>query len=531
MNSKEIEYLVQENRGLMEIGKALSVEKNLNVVFEMIIEKARELTSADGGAIYILSPDEKVLQFKVVHTDSLNWRLGGTSGNPIHLPDIPLYHKNGVPNLMNVSSYVANTGKAVNIPDVYHAEHFHFTNTKIIDRQNNYRSKSMLVLPMKNHEDEIIGVLSLINALKDGEIIPFSKKLETITEALASQAAIALTNSLLIHDLEELLESFIRTIAHGMGIKSPHTGNHIRRVEELTMQIAAAVNSEHSGKLGEIYFNEHEMKELRIAAWMHDIGKITIPGYIEEKSTKLQTVFDRINLLKTRFELIKETLRNAFFQKKIELLQNGNKQDLPNLEKQLNGELQTLDDDFKFLTEINQGKEFIPLEQIDKVKQIATKTYFLNGQEFPFLEDDEIENLIVESGTLTAKEKQIIADHARISYEMLHELPFPKKMKNIPAYASAHHEKLDGSGYPLGLKAEQLPLQTRILAIADIFDALTAPDRPYKKGKTLSQALTILENMVKNNLLDRDVFNLIMKRKLYLKFAEKELNKEQIDTK
>ncbi|HHE37681.1 MAG TPA: GAF domain-containing protein [Candidatus Cloacimonetes bacterium] len=526
---QEIEQLIKKNRSLVEIGKALSAEKNLDAVLEMVVDKAREFTNADAGSIYILTPDEKTLQFKIIHTDSLNWRMGGTSGNPITLPDIPIIREDGHPNLMNVCSYVAYTGKAVNIPDVYFAENFNFANTKIIDAANNYRSKSMLVLPMRNHENDIIGVLSLINAMEKGKIVPFSKDVEEITEALASQAAIALTNSILIHDLEELLESFIRSIAHGMGIKSPHTGNHIRRVEELTMQIARTINSENSGKFSNTYFNEDEMKELRIAAWMHDIGKITTPEFIFNKATKLQTIFDRIKLLETRFNLIKEIKKNEHSGQKYDLIKRGKKEEVPALEKNFEKQINELEDEINFLNEVNIGKEYLAEEKIDRIKSISRKKYILDGQEFPYLEKNEVENLIINKGTLTQKEKQMMDNHANVSYEMLHELPFPKKMNKIPIYASGHHEKLDGSGYPLGLKAEQLPLQTRILAIADIFDALTAHDRPYKEGKTLSESMSILEKMVLSNFLDKDIFEIFRTNKLYLLFAEKELKKEQID--
>ncbi|MBC8384461.1 MAG: GAF domain-containing protein [Candidatus Cloacimonetes bacterium] len=528
-NPVRIRQLIKKNRSLVEIGKALSAEKDLDVVFEMIIEKAREFTNADGGSIYILTPDEKTLQFKIIHTDTLNWRMGGTSGNPITLPDIPIIREDGHPNLMNVCSYVAYTGKAVNIPDVYFAENFNFANTKIIDKENNFRSKSMLVLPMRNHENDIIGVLSLINAMENGKVVSFSRDIEEITEALASQAAVALTNSILINELEELLESFIRSIAHGMGIKSPPTGNHIRRVEELTMNIAHAINSEQSGKFRRICFDNDELKELRIAAWMHDIGKITTPEFIFKKATKLQTIFDRIDLLETRFKLIKASKEKEFLNKKIDLMSEKKEECIPGLENEYDLQMKKLENEIIFLKDVNTGKEFLSNEKTEKIKFIGKKKYVLDGQEFPYLEENEVENLIINKGTLTLKEKQVMDNHANVSYEMLHELPFPKKMKNIPIYASGHHEKLDGSGYPLGLKASQLPLQTRILAIADVFDALTAHDRPYKEGNKLSESMAIVEKMVKDNLLDKNVFEIFKTHKIYLQFAERELKKEQID--
>ncbi len=292
---------------LTEIGLALSAEKNINRLMEMILSEARAFTNADGGTLYIMSDDESKLIFTIIQNDSINVRMGGTKGR-ITWPSVKMKNDDGSPNHSNVSSHAAITGEAVNIDDVYSAKGFNFSGTKKFDRENGYRSKSMMVVPMRNHENEIIGVLQLINALdpKTGEVISFSPESQEMTLSLASQAAVALTNNQLIHDLESLLESFIKTIAAAIDEKSPYTGGHIRRVAQLTMAIAHKINEVKSGPFADTGFSADQLKELRMAAWLHDMGKITTPEHVIDKAKKLQTVYDRFNEIKARMEIIKK---------------------------------------------------------------------------------------------------------------------------------------------------------------------------------------------------------------------------------
>jgi transcriptional regulator with GAF, ATPase, and Fis domain len=270
-----MEKQLDQIRRLNQIGTALSAEKNLDRLLEMIVDEAREFTNADGGTLYIMSDDEEELNFAIVQNTSLNVRMGGTGGK-ITWSSVRLKNLDGKPNHANVSAYAAITGQVVNISDVYHAEGFNFEGTRRFDAETGYRSKSMLVVPMRNHENDIIGVLQLLNAqiARTTEVISFSTENQKMTESLASQAAVAISNNRLIHDLENLLESFIRTIATAIDEKSPYTGGHVRRVSELTMTIAEKINKSVDGPYASIYFDEDKLKELRISAWLHDVGKI-----------------------------------------------------------------------------------------------------------------------------------------------------------------------------------------------------------------------------------------------------------------
>ncbi len=413
---------------------------------------------------------------------------------------------------------------------------------------------------MSNHENEVIGVLQLLNAKdsESGEVIPFARDNEEMVISLASQAAVALENAQLIQSLKDLFESFIKSIATAIDEKSPYTGGHIRRVTELTMMIAHKINDAKEGPFAEVIFSEDELEELRIASWMHDVGKITTPEYVIDKSHKLETLCDRIELVKTRFDFIKQLTEKEYLQKKIELLEDnrqrqeereqraesskqkteGSRQGesdeqyqkaLARLETTYQEELSAIEQARLFVIKCNAASRPMSDNQIEMLKQIARKTYEYNGERRPYLTKDELHNLSIRKGTLTARERKIIENHASMSIKILNQLPFPKKLANVPRYAGGHHEKLDGSGYPQGLTAEELPLQARIMALADIFEALTAKDRPYKSPMKLSKAVQILESMCTQNHLDSDIYDLFIKSGLYIDYAEKELNREQID--
>jgi len=517
----------EQIRRLTHIGAALSAESNIDRLLEMILEEARRFTNADGGTLYVMSDDEKQLHFAIIETDSLNVRMGGSSGEIIW-PPVDLYSADGSPNYSNVSSYSALSGEVVNIADVYHAEEFNFEGTRQYDAETGYRSESMLVIPMRNHENDIIGILQLINARDrdNGGTIPFPIFSQELTESLASQAAIALTKNSLIIDLQNLFESFIKTIAAAIDEKSPYTGDHGRRVVELTMMIAEMINEMNHGPFENVVFNKNQMNELRIAAWLHDVGKVAIPEYVMDKSTKLTTVHDRIELLRTRIEVLKRDIENDLLKK--ELARRGT-YDEESFKKKYANKISKLEDDYEFLASINRGAEFVTDEQLKRLSKIGRKPWMVNGTRQPFLTEDERRNLGIRKGTLTDEERVIINNHAAITGRMLSQMPFPKKLKNIPCYASSHHECLNGRGYPLGLKAEDIPIQSRILALADVFEALTASDRPYRRGNTLSQAVKILECMVRDNHLDTDLFDLFINQKIHLDYAKKELSQSQID--
>ncbi|MFO7666251.1 MAG: HD domain-containing phosphohydrolase [Desulfobacterales bacterium] len=508
----------------IKIGLALSTEKNIDKLLEMIVFEARAMVNADAGTLYIKDKVKNYLNFKILQNDTMNLRMGGTSGIEINFPGIPLY-PDGKPNHYNVSSHVAISGEIVNIPDVYEAEGFDFTGPKKYDAKTGYRSKSMLVIPLANHENDIIGVLQLLNAKnpETGEVTAFSNEYVDDIASLASQAAVALTNTQLIQDLTNLLYAFIKSIAMAIDEKSAYTGGHIKRVVDLSMMIAEKINESKNPPFKNTSFSDDEMEELHIAAWMHDIGKITTPEYVVDKSTKLQTIFDRIILVETRFNLIARSIENKYLNGKLELLQKGaDKKEIGNLDSELKAELKNLESDLEFIKSSNLPGEFMSDDKISRIKEIAAKTYILSDVEHPYITEEELENLTIKKGSVTEKERKIIENHSAVAFKMLSQLPFPKKLHNVPVYASEHHEKLDGSGYPKGLTLNNLPLQSRIIAVADIFEALTARDRPYRKPIDVYQALKIMNFMKKDNHIDPDIYDLLVESKLYEKYMERE---------
>ncbi len=511
------EDLVQRLEQLNSIGASLSAERDINRLLEAILTAAKTITRADGGSLYRLT-EERTLRFEIVRTSSLKYHLGGTTGNPVPFYPIQLY-KDGKPNHSMVAAYAALTGKTVNIADAYTAEGFDFSGTRAFDSKTGYRSKSFLTVPMRNHENETIGVLQLINAQdpRSGEIVAFSASDQRLAESLASQAAIALTNRMLINQLEQLFESFINLINSAIDEKSPYTGGHCQRVPVLTMLLAEAVNETREGPLSEFSMSEKDRYELKIAGLLHDCGKVTTPVHVVDKATKLEAIYDRIHLIDTRFEVLKRDLELESLKKKIG-------------EKQLRDRLRELEDDRRFVHACNIGGERMRDEDIERVRRIGQYRWRdVSGHEANFLTDDEVKNLTIRAGTLTPEERQIINHHIVATIKMLEALPWPKHLTKVAEYAGGHHERMDGKGYPRGLTREQMSVQARCMGIADIFEALTAKDRPYKKGKTLSESLEILGRMKLNNHVDPDLFDIFVRRKVYRRYAEMFLDPEQID--
>jgi HD-GYP domain-containing protein (c-di-GMP phosphodiesterase class II) len=463
--------------------------------------------------------------------------MGGTSGKEIPFYPVKLYTDDGEPNNSMIAAYVGLTAETVNIKDAYKAKGFDFSGTKMFDEKTGYHSQSFLTVPLKNHEDEIIGVLQLLNAQKpkSNTIISFKSDIQTMVEALASQAAVAITTKNLIKDLENLFESFIKLIASAIDAKSPYTGGHCARVPEITMLLANAVQETKDGPFADIAFNEKEMYELKIAAWLHDCGKVATPEFVVDKSNKLETIYDRVHEVETRFGVIKRDVEIKRLKKELKIERNESlsleeKSDkIKALEREYRKTVRILKNDLEFVQESNVGGEFMSGDKKDRVHQIANYRWKPNGKMENFLSEDEIYNLTIPRGTLTPEERKVINDHIVVTINMLEELPYPKHLKNVPEFAGGHHEKLDGTGYPQGFINDEMTVQARIMAIADIFEALTARDRPYKKGKTLSQAMRILGFMKNDAHIDVDLFDIFVKEKIYLQYAEGYLDPEQID--
>lgn len=524
-----IEGLFRRLEQLNDIGASLSKERDLSRLLEKILVAAKAITQADGGTLYLMSEDKCRLHFEIVRTDTLGIAFGGSSGEPISskFPDLPLYRDDGSPNNSMVAAHAAITGETINIADAYGAEGFDFSGTRKFDLRTGYRSQSFLTVPMRNHEGEIIGVLQLINAMDPGasKVRAFSEADQRLAESLASQAAIALTNRQLVEQLEKLFESFIGMINTAIDEKSPYTGGHCQRVPELTMLLAEAVNDTKEGPLGDFTLTDKDRYELRIAALLHDCGKVTTPVHVVDKATKLQTIFDRIHLVDTRIEVLK---RDA----EIEMLKAiADDEDREEQERRCRLRIALYEEDRDFLRRMNIGGERMSDEDVARVQRIGREYFWRNvaGEEVSLLTDDELENLTIRAGTLTQKEREIINHHIVATIKMLEQLPWPKHLKNVPEYAGGHHERMDGKGYPKGLKRDEMSWQARMMGIADIFEALTAKDRPYKEAMKLSQALSVMGNFMKNGHIDPDLFAVFMEKQVFAAYAKDFLDDAQVD--
>ncbi|HLO77176.1 MAG TPA: HD domain-containing phosphohydrolase [Magnetospirillum sp.] len=570
----------QRYRTLIELGIALSAERNHNRLMEKILLGAKSMTNADGGTLYLVTEARDGLKFEIMLNDTLDVAMGGTSGKEIPFPPLRLYDGAGNPNHKNVASYCALSGSTVNIADAYNADTFDFSGTKAFDAKTGYRSKSFLTVPLKNYEGEVIGVLQLINARdRRGRVIAFSADIAPLIEALSSQAAVALDNARLIEAQQHLFKSFIRVIAGSIDAKSPYTGGHCDRVPSLTFMLARAACESTDGPFKDFVLTEDEWYELEVAAGLHDCGKVTTPEYIVDKATKLETIYNRIHEVRMRFEVCK---RDAV----IDYLQGVLAEETPEpeLKARLDERLAQLDDDFAFVAECNVGGEFMAPERIERVGRIAEQTWvrtlddtlglsidemrrrkadepkppvverLLADKDWHIIPHDrpvdlaqydaegfamrpcankynlgELYNLAIGRGTLTAEDRFKINEHITQTILMLKALPFPKNLARVPEWAGGHHEKMDGTGYPKGLTRDQMSLPARMMAIADIFEALTAADRPYKKPKTLSESLKIMSFMVKDRHIDPDLWQLFLSSGVWKTYAERNLRPDQID--
>ncbi|MBK6630260.1 MAG: GAF domain-containing protein [Betaproteobacteria bacterium] len=528
-----VEDLFRRFEQLNEIGAALSRERDIDKLLENILLAAKAITHADGGTLYRVTEDGLSLRFEIVRNDSLAIAMGGTSGNPIPFPPLPLRTEAGEENNSMVAAYAAIHQETVNIADAYKAEGFDFSGTRKFDERTGYRSQSFLTVPMKNHENAVIGVLQLINSIEPGakHVVPFSAADQRLAESLASQAAVALTNRQLISQLEKLFESFIQLINVAIDEKSPYTGGHCERVPVLTMMLAEAVNETRAGPLADFSMTDKDRYELKIAGLLHDCGKVTTPVHVVDKSTKLQTLYDRIHLVDTRFEVLKRDAQIAMLKAKLALRDGRDARAEAVLEEDLGRHLQQIESDRTFLRQANIGSELMTPEDQERVKRIGTGYRWIDvgGKAVNFLSEDELENLSIRAGTLTQSERETINYHIVATIKMLEQLPWPKHLKNVPEYAGGHHERMDGKGYPKGLSREQMSVQARVMGIADIFEALTARDRPYKRGKTLSESLDILGKFKLNGHIDPDLFDVFVRQKVYLKYAGQFLDPEQVD--
>ena len=523
------ESLFERLDRLNDVGASLSAERDLDRLLEKILLAAMSITRADGGTLYTVTDDARFLRFRIVRTNSLGIAFGGSGGRslPPTFKDLPLYDEDGRPNDHMIAPWSAVSGQTVNIEDAYTATDFDFSGTMRFDQATGYRSRSFLSVPMRNHEGTVIGVLQLINATdpESQSVRRFSKADQSLAESLASQAAVALTNRALLAQLEGLFEALIKLINTAIDEKSPYTGGHCERVPELTMMLAEAAHEADSGPLADFRLTDMDRYELRIAALLHDCGKITTPVHVVDKATKLELIFDRIGLVATRMASVKREAEVAAWR----AIAAGEPEAtvLQDLERRY----AEMDADLAFLREANKGTERLPDEAVQRIQQIALRYPWRDdtGRVRNFLSDDEVSNLCIRSGTLTPAEREIINHHIVATIQMLEQLPWPKHLVKVPEYAGGHHERMDGRGYPKGLRREQMSVQARMMGIADIFEALTAADRPYKPAMPLSQALSIMENFKLSGHIDPDLYEVFLAQRVPQRYAERFLAPGQLD--
>lgn len=474
---------------LIDIGIALTAEKDYNKLLERILTEARNITNADGGTLYILENNK--LHHKIMQTKSMNIYKGG-AGEKISFPPVEMVHS-------NVSAYCAITKQAINIPDVYFSELFDFSGPKKFDEATGYCTKSILVIPLINREGKVIGVLQLINSLDtNNEPVPFDKHLENIVKSLASQAGIAIENMQFVEEIKRFFESFVEVMATAIDERTPYNSNHSKNIARLVDKFANYLNTVDEGNYKNTYFDINKINEIVTAAWLHDIGKIAVPIEILDKPTRLG---DRIHNLMLRLELIKTKLRLNYLEKiNSETLDDSNKKALEN---QWETDTKYLEEATKFILEVNSPTTFIDRDKLDKLNEIRNKKF--DGIQEENITDKEFEDLSIVKGTITKEERAAIENHVRVTEKILSKMTFPDYLKNVPDWAAKHHELLDGSGYCKGCDEKDLPIEVRMLTIVDIYDALTAKDRPYKSEMDNEKACEILEGMVDEGKLDTEL--------------------------
>ena len=511
---------------IVQLTRAIVGERNETRTLEAILENAKASTRADGGSVYRLEGEPPRLEFVVVLNDTLGLKRGGVSGRPVGMEAPPLVDAQGRENHRSVVTHCALIGKSVRVADAYERCAFDFEGAREFDRLHGYRSQSFLTVPMIDHQDQVIGVLQLVNARgADGGVVEFTENDQRYIEALGALAAVTLDQQQLIDRLHRLFESLIDLINGAIDEKSPYTGGHCRRVPELTMMLAEAADRTDTGPLAPFHMTERDRHELKLAGMLHDCGKITTPVHVVDKATKLETIHDRIHELDVRFDVLAGDAHVAM----LEAIAAGASVETARVHYE--SEVAALRDDRAFLHAANVGSERMSEEDVRRIYAIARREYRgLDGNARPFLSENEVANLTIRYGTLTADEREIINRHIIATIHMLEALPGPRHLRNVPEYAGGHHERMDGRGYPRGLKREQMSWQARMMGIADVFEALTAKDRPYKRAKTLSESMTIMARMAREGHLDPDLFDVFVRQKVYLDYAERFLDPAQIDT-
>jgi len=492
--------LKEQIKRLNQIGIALTSETHLPTLLELIVREVRRFTRADAGSLY--SVDRNQIRFEVAQNDTLAARKNEVYESFRPYP-MPL-------DKTSIAGYVAITGETLNISDVYVLtgdEEYRFN--PAFDDRNRYRTRSMLVVPIRTQQNEILGVLQLINSLdKQNNVAVFDSEQEDLVASLASQAAATIQNARLINAVHEIFAALVRYSASAIDARSPHTAGHSRRVATYSMRLSRSANEETEGTLADVFFSDKELEELNYAAWLHDIGKIGVREELLERVDRLTPA--SMELISTRFEAIKLAVARDFERQR--RAEGGSKEtDHTELERRL----REVDEDLGFIRRTNKATR-LSSEEIRRIEEIQTKSFRnARGEVRAYLSEEEVHHLSLPSGNLTGKEFQEVRGHVLQTLNIINKIPFTNDLERIPVIAAAHHEKLDGSGYPLGLTASDITIQARILGIADVYDALTASDRPYRGAMPVQEALQHLIKEAEAGKLDRDLVDLFVRKKLY----------------
>ena len=510
---------------MQEVGIALSAARDVNQVLRLILRKAREVTSADGGSIYVVEVDQSAAEPGAEQGRVLRFRLA--ENDSVELPHremtLPISES-------SIAGYVALHGEPVHLKDAYHVPPgapYHFNDQ--LDAELGYRTRSLLTLPMRNAKGEVIGVLQLINCKRDPkgklanpktsarQVQPFSLRSLQIVMALASQAAVSYENSKLYQDIEQLFEGFVRAAVTAIEQRDPTTSGHSHRVSNMTCGLADVVTRTDTGIYAPARFSAEQMKEIRYAALLHDFGKVAVREQVLVKAKKLYP--DQLAIVQNRFDYVRKDMEACYQRRKLEAVmqhgQAGARQELQEIDEQLARKLRELDEAFEFIVRANEPT-VMPGGNFERLLEIAQQTFRdPRGFERGLLTPDEVKFLSIPKGSLDDIERQEIESHVVHSFNFLMQIPWTREMRGIPAIARAHHEKLNGTGYPYRLKEDEIPLQAKIMTICDMFDALSASDRPYKKAVSTERALDILKLSVRDKELDPVLFQLFVDAKIF----------------
>lgn len=508
----------QQLQELNRIGVALSAERDVDQLLAEILQKARHITQADAGSLYLVEPDEEGgqrLRFKLSQNDSFDLDYNEFT--------MPL-------NRGSLAGYTAVTGETLRLPDVYEIpDDVDYSFSRSWDEQTGYRTTSMLVVAMMNNKGEIRGVLQLINRKRDGQtklstpasfhqnVTEFDEQCEELVGSLASQAAVALENRLLLQNIQNIFEGFLMGWVKAVEDRDPATAGHSHRVTALTLALAREVNRCDSGPYADTFFTEAQLEELRYAGLLHDIGKIYVRAEVFLKAKKLYT--HHLKLIQERFDFVKRTVEAEYNKRKLEVMieapQGGFARRFDEIDQEYAKQLEELDDYFQTILMANEPT-VLDEDRFERLSQIAADTYRdIYGNAQHLLQPDELKMLAIRRGNLDESERREIESHVAWSYRILARIPWSDELKEIPAIAGAHHEKLNGSGYPNGLRDDQISMRARMMTIADIYDALTAADRPYKRAQSTESALKILGYERNDGHIDGDLLELFSERQVW----------------